>query len=168
MSDWTDEVRDRLLAPSTVSGTWGAPEDGPWCVKREADIRAALEEIEQGRKARVALQEALGSHNVGNPWLGICAAVALLQMGRKDAEAKLAEAERNAEAERSAKWARLDKAEAEVQRLRAVLERVLTEAGIQTHKHGCPNRLIHKAQWDEHKPCAGCEAEYALLRGGGE
>ena len=46
MSDWTDEVRDRLLTPGTVSGTWGVPEDGPWCVKREADIRAALGEIE--------------------------------------------------------------------------------------------------------------------------
>ena len=45
--DWSDEVRARLEAPSTVSGTWGVPEDGPWCVKREADIRAALGEIKR-------------------------------------------------------------------------------------------------------------------------
>lgn len=102
-------------------------------------------------------------------------------LGRRAAEAELAEAlasETALEAEVKRLTALLDVSErklgewrdrgAEVQRLRAVLERVLTEAGIQTHKHGCPNRLIHKAQWDEHKPCAGCEAEYALLRGGGE
>ena len=38
-----------------------------------------------------------------------------------DLKAKLAEANRNAEAERSAKWARLDKAEAEVEWLWEVL-----------------------------------------------
>ena len=48
-------------------------------------------------------------------------------------------------------------------RLKEALRRVLTEAGMQAHKHGCPNRLVRPARWDEHRPCAGCEAEAALI-----
>jgi hypothetical protein len=53
----------------------------------------------------------------------------------------------------------------------AALVRVLVEAGMQAHKHGCENRLVRPAQWYEDKPCAGCEAEQVLRalapRGGG-
>ena len=164
MSEWED-IKARLSV-----GFMGHVSDGSCKAEKPCmgcDIRAALEEIEQGRKARVALQEALGSHNVENPWLGICAAVALLQMGRN----KLAEANRNAEAERSATWARLDKAEAEVERLRGLLARcepVFEQmdyiAGIVERGEGKP------ITGDETVPQAvlryvkGLEAELARLR----
>lgn len=48
--------------------------------------------------------------------------------------------------------------------VREALEAVLTEAGMQAHKHGCPQRLKRPAKWDESKPCAGCKAESALAR----
>lgn len=56
-----------------------------------------------------------------------------------------------------------DAAEAKLARCVEALRRVLTEAGMQAHKHGCPNRLVRPARWDEHRPCAGCEAEAALI-----
>ena len=51
---------------------------------------------------------------------------------------------------------------AKVQRLTGVLGLVLTETGLQAHKHGCPERLRRPAQWDQTLPCAGCAAEAAL------
>lgn len=51
---------------------------------------------------------------------------------------------------------------AEVERLREALGRVLTEAGLQAHKHGCANKIARPAQWDARLPCAGCQAESAL------
>ena len=51
---------------------------------------------------------------------------------------------------------------AKVQRLRGVLGLVLTETGLQAHKHGCPERMRRPAQWDQTLPCAGCAAEAAL------
>ena len=50
----------------------------------------------------------------------------------------------------------------EIRRLRGVLGLVLTETGLQAHKHGCPERLRRPAQWDQTLPCAGCAAEAAL------
>jgi hypothetical protein len=47
-------------------------------------------------------------------------------------------------------------------RLRLVLASVLLEAGMQAHKHGCPNRLHRPAKWDDRRPCAGCRAEEVL------
>jgi hypothetical protein len=40
-----------------------------------------------------ALQEATGSNNVDNPWLGVCVSVALLKMDKEAAEARLREVE---------------------------------------------------------------------------
>ena len=50
----------------------------------------------------------------------------------------------------------------ENERLREALGRVLTEAGLQAHKHGCANKIARPAQWDARLPCAGCQAESAL------
>lgn len=50
----------------------------------------------------------------------------------------------------------------EVARLREAPGRVLTEAGLQAHKHGCANKIARPAQWDARLPCAGCQAESAL------
>lgn len=59
-------------------------------------------------------------------------------------------------------------AEANLERVVEATDRVLTEAGMQAHKHGCANRVMRPARWDEFQPCAGCAAEAALAAAKGE
>lgn len=51
------------------------------------DIRTVLDALKRGQQALAALQKATKSNNTENPWLGVCAPVALLQMDREKAEA---------------------------------------------------------------------------------
>ena len=62
---------------------------------------------------------------------------------------------------------RLEQTEAKLAAVVEALDRVLTESGLQAHKHGCPNRVMRPAQWDQFKPCAGCQAEAALAQAKG-
>lgn len=75
--------------------------------------------------------------------------------------AALAEVER-LHSERIEHLGKIVSLQAEVERLREALGRVLTEAGLQAHKHGCANKIARPAQWDARLPCAGCQAESAL------
>ena len=60
-------------------------------------------------------------------------------------------------------------AEAKLAKLVEVLDRVLTEAGIQAHKVGCPNKLMRlRLSSSTNNPCPACDAEAALAAAKGE
>lgn len=170
MSDWSDEARARTEDFLRVRG-------GTIPAQAEADIRAALEEIE---RRGLQYPDDLGISRDATSLSARCAELRdrLVAQGKRAeaAEAKLALWESLPASMReygietgdlpvnvgAAIAQAIGTLRAKVQRLRGVLGLVLTETGLQAHKHGCPERLRRPAQWDQTLPCAGCAAEAAL------
>lgn len=135
------ELRDRLVAQGKRAEAAEADRD-EW---RETAARRML-----GRRAAEAeLAEALASET---------ALEAEVKRLRADLDLQNKEAERAFRGNQN----RIGQLQDEVERLREALGRVLTEAGLQAHKHGCANKIARPAQWDARLPCAGCQAESAL------
>ena len=161
--DWSDEVKARLEEDIYAAGN----ATGALAQVYAADIRAALGEIE---RRGLQYPDDLGVSRDAAGLSARCAELRdrLVAQGKRAeaAEAKLTEAGMgHALPDQQCSAIEHKALRAEVERLRAALGRVLTEAGLQAHKHGCADKLARPAQWDARLPCAGCQAESALQVG---
>lgn len=108
------------------------------------------------------------SVKAGSHPLLIHQALEALESAERDAQAQRERADRLADGSRSdtvmlqGNVEEMDRLKQRIGTLEAALNRVLTEAGLQAHKHGCLNRLARPARWDEFAPCAGCQGVAAL------
>ena len=81
------ELEDARDDATQYKGHWEMARNAN--VEVTAQIAAANERIARSDEALKALQEATSSNNTENPWLGVCASVALLQMRIRELEAEL-------------------------------------------------------------------------------